>query len=190
MRWLDTSTVRPSAARPFINRLIHTTPSGSRPFTGSSRMSTSGSPSSAAATPSRCRIPSDNARARFRAAPAMPVASSTADTRRSPIPLLRANHRRCSRTLRLGCRSPASNSAPTCVNGRSSDAYARPPTVAVPPVGRSIPRIRRIVVDFPAPFGPRNPVTRPGATENDNPSTAVPPRYRLRKSLTSIMRQP
>ena len=35
----------------------------------------------------------------------------------------------------------------------------RPLTVAAPLVGRSRPTIIRMVVDFPAPFGPRNPVT-------------------------------
>jgi hypothetical protein len=30
----------------------------------------------------------------------------------------------------------------------------------------------RIVVDFPAPFGPRNPVTMLGATVNERSSTA------------------
>ena len=33
---------------------------------------------------------------------------------------------------------------------------------ARPASGRSRPRIIRIVVDLPAPFGPTNPVTRPG----------------------------
>ena len=31
----------------------------------------------------------------------------------------------------------------------------------------------RIVVDLPAPLGPRKPVTVPGRTWNDTPSTAV-----------------
>jgi hypothetical protein len=30
-----------------------------------------------------------------------------------------------------------------------------------------------MVVDLPAPFGPRNPVTVPGATVNETESTAV-----------------
>jgi hypothetical protein len=46
-------------------------------------------------------------------------------------------------------------------------------TVAVPAVGRSRPRIIRIVVDLPAPFGPRKPVTRPGSTVKSMPSTAA-----------------
>ena len=41
-----------------------------------------------------------------------------------------------------------------------------------PKVGRSRPTIMRMVVDFPAPFGPRNPVTLPGWTVKPTPSTA------------------
>ena len=35
------------------------------------------------------------------------------------------------------------------------------------------PMITCIVVDLPAPFGPRNPVTRPGRTSKLRPPTAV-----------------
>jgi hypothetical protein len=57
--------------------------------------------------------------------------------------------------------------------GAVSSAYERPATVTVPLVGRSRPRIIRMVVDLPAPFGPRKPVTTPGRMVNDNESTAV-----------------
>ena len=40
-------------------------------------------------------------------------------------------------------------------------ANGAPLTVTVPDVGRSSPMIMRMVVDLPAPFGPRKPVTRP-----------------------------
>jgi hypothetical protein len=46
-------------------------------------------------------------------------------------------------------------------------------TVTDPLVGSSRPRIIRMVVDFPAPFGPRNPVTVPGWTVNVRSETAV-----------------
>ena len=49
----------------------------------------------------------------------------------------------------------------------------RPPTQRAAGVGASSPRITRIVVDLPAPFGPTNPVTCPGWTVNDSPSTAT-----------------
>ncbi|SLI22074.1 Uncharacterised protein [Mycobacteroides abscessus subsp. abscessus] len=44
---------------------------------------------------------------------------------------------------------------------------------AVPAVGVSSPRIIRIVVDLPAPFGPRKPVTCPGFTVKVRSSTAA-----------------
>ena len=38
--------------------------------------------------------------------------------------------------------------------------------------GWSRPRMMRIVVDLPEPFGPRNPVTTPGCTSKSRSSTA------------------
>ena len=40
-------------------------------------------------------------------------------------------------------------------------------------VGRSSPMIMRMVVDLPAPFVPRNPVTVPGAIVKRSECTAV-----------------
>jgi hypothetical protein len=57
-------------------------------------------------------------------------------------------------------------------------------------VGRSSPAIIRIVVDFPAPFGPRNPVTTPGSTTKLSPSTAVLSPYRLVRPSISIIVDP
>jgi hypothetical protein len=44
----------------------------------------------------------------------------------------------------------------------------------------------RIVVDFPAPFGPTKPVTRPLRTANERSSTATVPPYRLVSPCVSI----
>src|SRR5215831_14062854 len=44
-----------------------------------------------------------------------------------------------------------------------------------------------MVVDFPAPFGPRNPVTWPGGTRKDRSSTATVPPYRLDRPVASII---
>ena len=65
-----------------------------------------------------------------------------------------------------------------------------PLTRTVPLVGRSSPAITRIVVDFPAPFGPRNPVTTPGSTTKLSLSTAALSPYRLVKPSISIMSYP
>ena len=62
--------------------------------------------------------------------------------------------------------------APTSRSGAGHFVYGRPLTVAVPVVGWSSPSTMRIVVDFPAPLGPRKPVTTPGCTMNDKSSTA------------------
>jgi len=43
---------------------------------------------------------------------------------------------------------------------------------AMPSSAASRPRITRIVVDLPAPFGPTKPVTWPGVTMNVIPSRA------------------
>ena len=60
---------------------------------------------------------------------------------------------------------------PTCI-GAGASRNGRPSTVADPLVGVSSPTIIRIVVDLPAPFGPRKPVTWPGSTSNESRSTA------------------
>ena len=94
IRWLETSTTRLCAASSRMRPRIHTIPSGSRPLTGSSNMSTGGSPSNAAAIPSRCRMPSERPPARRRDADARPTWSSTSFTRRFAMPLLWAIHSR------------------------------------------------------------------------------------------------
>src|SRR6478752_1567419 len=76
---------------------------------------------------------------------------------------------------------------PTSCSGAACARGARPLTVTEPQVGSSRPRIMRIVVDFPAPFGPRKPVTVPGRTLNVRSETAVVGPYRLVSSWISIM---
>ena len=49
------------------------------------------------------------------------------------------------------------------------------PSYVVTPPPLSSPSISRIVVDLPAPLGPRKPVTDPGTTSNDRPLTAALP---------------
>jgi hypothetical protein len=88
IRWLETNTVRPSAASDLIRLRIHKMPSGSSPFTGSSNIRICGSPSSAAAMPSRCRMPSENPQMRLPAASVSPTMPSTSSTRRRPMPLV------------------------------------------------------------------------------------------------------
>jgi hypothetical protein len=57
----------------------------------------------------------------------------------------------------------------------------------VPPVGVRYPVIIFMVVDLPAPFGPRKPRTSPRATENDTFSTArIDPKLLLRLRIEII----
>src|SRR3954468_11486819 len=62
---------------------------------------------------------------------------------------------------------------------------SKPATRAVPPVGRS--RVQRIliVVDLPAPFGPRNPNSSPARTERSMPRTASTSSYLFTRPLAS-----
>ena len=72
------------------------------------------------------------------------------------------------------------------LDGPVERAIRAPRTAVLPAVGRTSPRIARIVVDFPAPFGPRKPVTVPGETVNERSSTARVEPYRLVRPSTSI----
>src|SRR6188474_3740134 len=102
------------------------------------------------------------------------------------MPPASASTRRWLRPDRPGCASNVSRSAPTRFSGRSSSRYGLPRTLVVPEVGWTSPRMTRIVVDLPAPFGPRNPVTLPAWTVNDRSCTATVEPYRFVRPATSI----
>src|SRR6266700_8164861 len=59
--------------------------------------------------------------------------------------------------------------------------------VARPEVVVARPSSRRMVVDFPAPFGPRNPVIRAGASSKVRSLTAVTVPYRLVSDWTAMV---
>ena len=177
-RWLDTNTDRPEAAKPCNNWRIHWMPCGSRPLAGSSRIRVCGSPSNAAASPSRWPMPRENVFGFLRATVTRPSCSRTWSTRFVEIPLAVASMRRWLRALRVGWKGLASSSAPTCCMGCLREVNGTPSKV-VEPVPWSRPSISRIVVDLPAPFGPRKPVTLPGSTSKERSSTAALPEYVL-----------
>src|SRR5712691_3422840 len=58
-------------------------------------------------------------------------------------------------------------------------ATSKPPTVARPEVGGNSPQRMRIVVDLPAPLGPRKPKISPRFTSSETRSTAVKSPKRL-----------
>src|SRR5256885_3164970 len=59
--------------------------------------------------------------------------------------------------------------------------------VARPEVGAARPSSSRMVVDFPARFGQRNRVMRPGASSKDRSLTAVTVPYRLVSAWTAMV---
>src|SRR3954452_8012574 len=63
---------------------------------------------------------------------------------------------------------------------------SRPKTSAVPLSVRSSPSSARIVVDLPAPLGPRKPCTSPGRTCRSSPSRARTLPKLLTRSRTEI----
>ena len=116
-RWLETSTVRPSPASCRSRSRIHRMPSGSRPLSGSSMISTPGSPSSAAARVSRWRMPREKPPTRRCPASARPTMARTCATRDRGIPAAVAMTRRCSMALRPGWKQSLSSAAPTARAG-------------------------------------------------------------------------
>ena len=122
--------------------------------------------------PSRWPIPRLNPLTRFLATWVSPVMSRTLSTRPTGMPLETASCVRWARAEREPCRPLASRRAPTEHRGALKSLYFLPATVTVPAVGLSRPMIMRMVVDLPAPLGPRNPVTVPGSTVKEMLSTA------------------
>ena len=106
------------------------------------------------------------------------------------MPLAAASTSRWFRPLRNGWKLCTSSTAPATVIGRSRLAYGNPSTVAEPSSGSTSPRSIRSVVLLPAPFGPTNPVTRPGTTSKLSPSTAVIDPNRLVSRLATIAGEP
>ena len=120
IRCEDTNTVCPSAARPLSRFLTHSTPSGSSPLTGSSRTTTRGSPSSAAAMPSRWPMPREKRPARWPATSVRPTMSITSSTRRRLTPLVWASASRWLRADRPVCTARASSMMPSSAMGAAA----------------------------------------------------------------------
>ena len=93
--------MRPSATNSRISRRISRMPAGSSPFSGSSRISSSGSPSRQRATPSRWRIPIEYVFTRSPARALSPTRRSAASMRpNASAPRAAANTSRFSRPVR------------------------------------------------------------------------------------------
>ena len=112
-RWLDRNTVvRPSAPRFRTSSRTSTMPAGSSPLVGSSRISSSGALSIAAAMASRWRIPSEYALTRSSARSVSPTSSSISSTRAPGRSANVARIRRLRRPEKVGNICGDSTSAP------------------------------------------------------------------------------
>src|ERR1700749_4996223 len=67
-----------------------------------------------------------------------------------------------------------------------SETTSWPATLAVPEVGSARGHRILLVVDLPAPFGPRKPKVSPAATSKSMPRTASISPYLLVSALTEI----
>ncbi len=106
---------------------------------------------------------------RGRSAPAAPRGGPARGRRRASAAAGRWSRRRTgwARGRRHRARRRAAGgSPPRRATGRGRTR------VAVPPSTRSSPSSARIVVDLPAPFGPRKPCTSPARTSRSRPSSA------------------
>src|SRR5215210_5123164 len=184
----ESSTVPPRSAKPRSSPRIQRMPSGSRPLAGSSRIRTSGSPSSAWAKPRRWRMPSEYWPTRWRAAvSSRPTSSSSASTRCAGTPMVWAETASASRPRRPACWADASSRVPTRRPGFGRSRYRPPRIWAWPLSGLERPTSIRIVVVLPAPLGPRKPVTVPGSQRNVTSETTVRPPSCLVSPLVWIM---
>ena len=184
--WLDSSTVRPRRFSSSMHSRKTSSISGSRPDVGSSSSSSSTSDASAATSATFCRLPFEYVRAFLRGSRSNRSSRASrrlVSTRRAGGRAGRSPRRRTgsARARRRPERRRAGGAASRRrATGRRRGAAALPPSARIRPS-----RMRR-VVDFPAPFGPRNPCTSPVATCRSRPSSAVVEPKRLVSPSTTM----
>ena len=151
---------------------------GSSPTVGSSRNSTRGECIRPRAISSRRRMPPENSCTRPSRRSHSPTISSTTRIRSSVIsldmPYSSAWKRRFCAADRYTSSVESWKTRPMLRRtSRRLATTSWPATVAVPAVGSASVHSILIVVDLPAPLGPRKPKISPGATSNEIPSTAA-----------------
>jgi hypothetical protein len=186
MKWVVSTTVRPASHNARIVAHERRRADGSKPVVGSSRNSTSGSPTSPTARSSRRRWPPESADTRTRSRSSSPTSSSSSPARRGRG-YQRACMRRTSPTVSMpGSDVSCSTTPMRARNARSARAGSNPRTRTVPDVAWRWPSRISVVVVLPAPFGPSRQKTSPGATVNETPRTASWSPYDRRRSRTSM----
>ena len=174
-RWLLRNTVRPSPRMRIRTSRISRRPTGSTPSVGSSRMTSCGSFTSAAARPVRCCMPFEYVPTRRSPHACMPTTSSISAARRLRSArrikhIAPKNSTHC-RPVRYWGNRWCSGRYPTRARvGRWPIGAPRIVPFAV--VGRTIVVMILTRVDFPAPFGPRRPKISPRPTFMETPCSA------------------
>ena len=184
MTWLETSSVAPRSASRWKSSQRSRRRTGSSPTVGSSRTSSSGWPSSAAASETRARWPPGEPRddAVRRARRATTSSSTRSTVVRPAAPRTRAKKREVLAhgevavdRRRLRHVADARGAAPATPAGCAE--HRRPS----PPATICTPTIARISVDLPLPLGPSSPVTEPAATSQLSPAARL--RHRERPEI-------
>ena len=175
--WLDSSTVAPASFMRAISRRKTTSISGSSPLVGSSKMYRSAGTESAAMSATFCRLPLEYARPLVRGSNWNASMSRCFSSRYAGVPAA-APRSRASTSIdsppdRFGqmLTSPGTYAMRRC-RGTAARHGSCPKTDTSPEVARASPSRMRMVVDLPAPFGPRKPCTWPDSTARSRPSRA------------------
>ncbi len=162
-----------------IRLRISTTPRGSRPLTGSSRISNSGLPMSAIAIPRRCFIPREKSFTFLLPVKSRPVSSSSSPSSSLfGIPRMIRWSFIFSWAVMLPLRPGYSIRLPILFNSSCiSLSLLWPNSSRVPLVGKLNPAMSRINVVLPAPFLPMSPYIFPVSSVMDTSFKAVKLRY-------------
>ena len=153
--------VRPAAPSSCSRSIICSRCRGSMPLNGSSRTSTCGSCTSAAATRVRCRIPLEYVSMRRSCASVISTrdsarrAAASGSGNRCSLALASTN----SQAVRNPCTASRSLTRPRIRYTDGLRQAGAPATVTVPRDGGRKPAIMCSRVVLPAPFGPSSPVT-------------------------------
>ena len=146
--------------------------SGSSPFVGSSRISSSGRDISAPTSATLRRFPVERPRTcRSTCTPSRSMRRSRNAS--STPPRSRAQLLSVAATVSRSSKRSSPGEYPTRARTARPRNGSSPKRRTVPDVGFESPSIIRIVVLLPAPFGPRKPSTVPGKRSSSRSCTAV-----------------
>mmetsp|Transcript_13899 Transcript_13899/g.45364 ORF Transcript_13899/g.45364 Transcript_13899/m.45364 type:complete len:263 (-) Transcript_13899:654-1442(-) len=174
----------------------------SRPLVGSSRKQTLGSATSSSPTLTRFRWPPEMPR--WNSSPMMEwrILSRFSDTRtllirrRFSFSSKVAGSRRCAEnemfcmTVSRRCMTSSWGTKPTRDFHRSSDSHSSPLTRITPPVFFTLPKIKFMIVVFPAPDAPMIAQLRPGANFPQGPRMIVTPFGSVKRTSSNSIRKP